>query len=155
MGTFRKPILKTFSRRLGIMLTGYGERARKSLNLGHLLFIEEAPLVRRRSTGTRTCIYWRINKKPPREFLASLEASHDHLLITPPSDFKLQKVRGLVVGFTWLRRIVYNSNGSRAANSVKLIFGLSGEIPYLGGTLELLKVKEACQFMNQITGQNY
>ena len=123
MGTFRKPILKTFSRRLGIMLTGYGERARKSLNLGHLLFIEEAPLVRRRSTGTRTCIYWQINKKPQREFLASLEASHDHLVITPPSDFKLQKVRGLVVGFTWLRGIVYNSNGSRAANSDKLIFG--------------------------------
>ena len=34
-----------------------------------------------------------------------LEVSHDHLLITPPSHFRLQKVRGLVVGFSWLRGI--------------------------------------------------
>jgi hypothetical protein len=33
-----------------------------------------------------------------------LEVSLDHLLISPPSHFTLQKVRGLVVGFAWFRR---------------------------------------------------
>jgi hypothetical protein len=32
-----------------------------------------------------------------------LEASLDHLWVTPPSHFTPQKVRGFVVGFTWQR----------------------------------------------------
>jgi hypothetical protein len=32
-----------------------------------------------------------------------LEASHDHLWVTPPSHFTPQKVKGFVVGFTWQR----------------------------------------------------
>jgi hypothetical protein len=32
-----------------------------------------------------------------------LEVSLDHLLITPPSHFRLQKVGGFVVGFPWLQ----------------------------------------------------
>jgi hypothetical protein len=32
-----------------------------------------------------------------------LEASHDHLLVTPPSHLRLQKVRGFVDGLTGLR----------------------------------------------------
>jgi hypothetical protein len=43
------------------------------------------------------------------------------------------------------RRIVYCSNGSRAAKSVKLIFDLSEGIPYLAGLLGPLKVKEESQ----------
>jgi hypothetical protein len=45
-----------------------------------------------------------MNKKPPREFSAPLEVSHDHLLVTPPSHFTPQKVRDFVVGFTSLRK---------------------------------------------------
>ena len=33
-----------------------------------------------------------------------MEASYDYHLITPPSLFTPQKIRGLVVGFTWFRR---------------------------------------------------
>jgi hypothetical protein len=35
---------------------------------------------------------------PQREILSPLEASHDHLLITPPSHRAQLKVRGFVVG---------------------------------------------------------
>jgi hypothetical protein len=42
------------------------------------------------------------------------------------------------------RGIIYKSNAIRTANSVKLIFDLSGEIPYLVGPLGLLIVTEAC-----------
>jgi len=74
--------------------------------------------------------------------------------MTPLPHFTPQKVRGWVERFS-LNGGLLSANPIKSANSVKRIFGLSGEIPYLGGTLELLKVKEACQFMNQITGQNY
>ena len=36
---------------------------------------------------------------PQREILSPLEASLDHFLITPPSHFMTQKVRGFVDGF--------------------------------------------------------
>ena len=36
--------------------------------------------------------------------MSPLEASHDHLLVTPPSHFTLQKAKGQVNGFTRLRR---------------------------------------------------
>jgi hypothetical protein len=57
-----------------------------------------------------------------------------------------QKVRGLVVGFTWLRGIVYKSNGSKTANSVKgflvppLASVNSRAIQYLGGLTDRAKV---------------
>ncbi len=40
-----------------------------------------------------------IGKYPQREILSPLEASHCHLLVTPPSHFKLQKVKGFVGRF--------------------------------------------------------
>jgi hypothetical protein len=40
------------------------------------------------------------------------------------------------------RGITYGSKDNRTANSVKGIFGLFAEIPYLVGTLELQKVNE-------------
>ncbi len=43
-------------------------------------------------------------KHPQREILSPSEVSHDHLLITPPSHFTPQKVRGLVSEFTRLQR---------------------------------------------------
>ena len=52
--------------------------------------------------------------------------------------------KGYVEGF-FERGIVCNSDGSRIANSVKRIFGLFVEIPYLVGTLGSIKVKESCQ----------
>ena len=54
-----------------------------------------------------------------------LEASHDHLLITPPSHFIPQKVRGWVGRFFDKKRIAYSANISKSANSVKRIFMVS------------------------------
>jgi hypothetical protein len=65
-----------------------------------------------------------LGRHPQREILSPLEVSLDHLWATPPSHFTPQKVRGFVVGFTGLRGVVYNPNGSRTANSVKRILGL-------------------------------
>ena len=39
-----------------------------------------------------------------REIISPLEASLDHLLVTPPSHFKLQKVSGWVEGFALATR---------------------------------------------------
>jgi putative hemolysin len=44
-------------------------------------------------------------QKASKVVLKALEASHDHLLVPPPSHFTARKVRGFVVGFTWLRGI--------------------------------------------------
>jgi hypothetical protein len=56
----------------------------------HRLLISDIPTVPREgekqeedSTG----------RHPPREIMIPLEASHDHLLVTPPSDITPQKVR--------------------------------------------------------------
>jgi hypothetical protein len=38
-------------------------------------------------------------RHPQREILSPLEASHDHLLITPPSHFTPQKFKGFVGRF--------------------------------------------------------
>jgi hypothetical protein len=124
------------------------------LIVGCLRFIEDAPQVRWRSTGDRA-ILWHELKNLQKGIKTLLEASHDHLLVTPPSHFKPQKVRGWLGGFCE-RGIVYNSNDSRTANSVKLNFrkfrGLekrqiinttSGGISYLGGGFGLSKVKQA------------
>jgi hypothetical protein len=45
-----------------------------------------------------------INRKPPG-VLYLMEASYCHLLVTPPSHFTPQKVRGFVVGFTGQRGV--------------------------------------------------
>ena len=58
-----------------------------------------------------------------------------------------QWVRVMLKDF-YERGTAYGSNDSRTANSVKLIFGLSVEIPYLVGPLGQLKVKESCQRHN-------
>jgi hypothetical protein len=42
-------------------------------------------------------------RRPQREILSPLEASQDHLLVTPPSHFTPQKVRGFVVKFIKLQ----------------------------------------------------
>ncbi len=55
-------------------------------------------------------------------------------------------LRVMLKGF-YEQGIVYSPNGSRTANSVKLIFGLSGEIPYLGGPLGQPKVNESCHYV--------
>jgi hypothetical protein len=54
------------------------------------------------------------------------------------------------------RGIFYNSNGSRNANSVKLILGLFNNIPYLGVPLGPLKVNESCHspHLAKIQGMN-
>jgi hypothetical protein len=44
-----------------------------------------------------------INKKPPREFLASLRGFTESFFENPTFSFWPQKVRGLVAGFTWIR----------------------------------------------------
>jgi hypothetical protein len=54
--------------------------------------------------------------------------------------------KGHVEGF-FERGIVCNSNAIRAANSVKRIFGLSGEIPYLVGTPGSSKVQLSLYIM--------
>jgi hypothetical protein len=44
---------------------------------------------------------WKI-ESPGKSFGTFSEVSNDHLLVTPLSNFKLQKVRSFVVGFSWL-----------------------------------------------------
>ena len=51
-----------------------------------------------------------------------LEASHCHLLVTPPSHFKLQKVRGFVGRFFVNEGKIYSPKFIRAAYPVKRIF---------------------------------
>jgi hypothetical protein len=58
------------------------------------VFIEEALQVKK-EINRKTEEYLLRIKKPPREYLALQEASHAHLLVTPPSHFMAQKVRGL------------------------------------------------------------
>jgi hypothetical protein len=44
-------------------------------------------------------------RRPQREILSPLGASLDHPLMTQPSHFTPQKVKGFVVGFSWLREV--------------------------------------------------
>jgi hypothetical protein len=53
--------------------------------------------VKSRSAGRQAL--WRDESKSLQKGITTLlEASHDHLLITPPSHFTPQKVEGFVVG---------------------------------------------------------
>jgi hypothetical protein len=45
-------------------------------------------------------------QKASKVVLRALEASLDHLLVTPPSHFTPQKARGFVVGLTGLRGVL-------------------------------------------------
>jgi hypothetical protein len=74
IGTYRKLLFMT-------SLTRFRIRVSKAINLEGLIKKDE--------TG----------RHPQREILSPLEASLDHLLITPPSHFTPQKVRGWVGRF--------------------------------------------------------
>jgi hypothetical protein len=58
-----------------------------------------------------------MEKKTPMGIYLPLEASHDHLLVTPPSHFAPQKDKGFV-GMFFKRGKVYARN-NRVTNSVK------------------------------------
>jgi len=75
MNSFWKLLLFPSSKKLGI-------RVRGAINSELLIQIEKT------------------DRHPQREILSPLGASLDHFLITPPTHFTIQKVRGLVVGFT-------------------------------------------------------
>ena len=79
-------------------------------------------------------------KNLQRSITPPLEVSYDHLLITPPSHFRLRKVRGWLGGFCE-RGIVCSSNDSRAANSVKRILE-AGFWPPIGAIFEPKNVME-------------
>jgi hypothetical protein len=78
----------------------FPSKINKTINcrLRRLRFAEDRLQVRLRSAGTQKGDLLGINKKPRREFLAPLEVSHDHLLITPPSHFTPQNTKGWVDG---------------------------------------------------------
>jgi hypothetical protein len=119
MGTFLELLRMTSSRRLGVGFKVNSDRVRRSLNVGHLLFIEDALQVRMEIDGSRAALSAEL-KNLQRSITPPLEVSYDHLLITPPSHFRLRKVRGWLGDFCE-RTIIYTTNDSRAANSVKRI----------------------------------
>ena len=65
------------------------------MSIGRLRFAEDGLQVRWRSAGDQSG-FIEDNKIPPRELGTPLEASHDHLLVTPPSHFTPQKAKGWV-----------------------------------------------------------
>jgi hypothetical protein len=73
------------------------------------------------SFGKRLAIFaWECTPKGTSNF--PLQVSLAHLLVTPPSHLKPQKVKKVLSGSFLLTRIAYRPNGSGTANSVKRIF---------------------------------
>jgi hypothetical protein len=73
------------------------------VRISRLRFAEDRLQVRWRSSGEQAILRNEL-KSLQKGFTILLEASLSHFLVTPPSHFTPQKVKGFVVGFTWLRR---------------------------------------------------
>jgi hypothetical protein len=86
-------------------------------------------------------------KNLQKGILTLLQASLDHLQITPPSHFTPRKVKGFVVGFTWLRE------GNNSQNNTLNLMGSQEENCFDVLMKIVLKIPPVFKSPNAASGQ--